>query len=228
MPYRCAITLAPVETFLDHLSHCPLCDATHKSFFHISEMSFFSLFYKPPGEAAETERPAGPPDRDRTQQRPEAGARAARQEGSPRPAPRPGPAASPPARTALRPPASVEPRLQQQPLAGCIVRPPLAPAPASPRLAPAASRPARRPGRKEGRGLRDEPQRAQLPDGLALRGRPAPRRDGGHALREVQPGRAHPLHPRLQGHDHPPLARLRLRQLPAAGRRGACFGHHEF
>lgn len=88
---------------------------------------------------------------------------------------------------------------------------------------------------RKGRGLwpsgqlcRDEPQRPQLPYGLSLRGGPTPRRDRGDALREVQPGRAHPLHPGLQGHDHPPLLGLRVCELPAAGGRGACFGHHEF
>lgn len=65
----------------------------------------------------------------------------------------------------------------------------------------------------------DEPDRCQLPHGLALRRRPACRCDRGDAIREVQPGRASALHQSVQGHDHQEVAGLRLCQLPAARRR---------
>lgn len=61
----------------------------------------------------------------------------------------------------------------------------------------------------------------QLPHGLAVRGRSAPRRHRGHAVREVQPCGARAVHPRVPRYDHPQIPRLRLRQLPAAGGRYA-------
>ena len=63
---------------------------------------------------------------------------------------------------------------------------------------------------------------------LAVRGGPPSRRDRGNALREVQPGQDHPLHPGLQGHDRPRLLGLRVCEFPAAGGRGACCEHYEF
>lgn len=104
--------------------------------------------------------------------------------------------------------------LRSPPLPSPRLRPPPGPATRSPPLTGkvAACGPA-------GSRCRDEPQRPQLPHGLPVRGGPAPRRDGGDALREVQPGRAHPLHPGLQGYDHPPLLGLRVRELSTTGGR---------
>ena len=47
--------------------------------------------------------------------------------------------------------------------------------------------------------------------------------DRGDAVREVLHGRPRPLDQSLQGHDHSPVSRLRLRQLPAARRRYETF-----
>jgi hypothetical protein len=60
--------------------------------------------------------------------------------------------------------------------------------------------------------------RGQLSDGFLVRRWPGPRRDGGHALREVLYRRPCSLHSRLPRHDHPQILGLRLRQLSAARR----------
>jgi hypothetical protein len=57
-----------------------------------------------------------------------------------------------------------------------------------------------------------------VPGDLAVRGGPARERAGRAALRRLQPGRRRRLRPRLQGHQLPQVARLRIRQLQQPGR----------
>lgn len=64
--------------------------------------------------------------------------------------------------------------------------------------------------------MRDEHCFGELSDGFSLRWRPAPRHNGGYAVREVQPRRTGALHSGLQRHDHPALPRIRLCELLAA------------
>ena len=88
---------------------------------------------------------------------------------------------------------------------------------AAPRAPAAASHPGehtRAPS--AGPRAQHERQRPGLPARLALRGRSAPGRDRGHALREVLARWPHPVHPRVPRRGHAPLVGLRLHQLPAA------------
>lgn len=64
---------------------------------------------------------------------------------------------------------------------------------------------------------RHESRCAQLPHGLALRGRSTHRHHRGHAVREVLVRWSCAVDTRMPRHGHPPLARLRVCQLPAAG-----------
>lgn len=58
-----------------------------------------------------------------------------------------------------------------------------------------------------------------VPGDFSLRGWPARERSGRTALRRLQPGRRRRLRARLQGHQLPQVARVRLRQLQQPGRR---------